>query len=706
MRDLRDGYTTFLLETKGDRSKNKISCSGHILQFEEGEEVIVQGKWDADPVFGAQLKEVVVKSTPLDKPKLLQVILRSGFGIGVIAAQNIVEQLGEEICGPGTIEEGLSDRLMLIRGINRKQADGLTLLLKSHQYEQELYEYMLAHGGVYKDFLCLYKRYGSDALEMLRQTPYDIGRKSGIKFVICDSIAKENGEHGQSAKRLEYGVRRALQSAASEGHTYLEKPQLLRATQRVLRNAVFPEHISLPALSLGIELAVRAGIVKEGKRYYLPALRKAEKRVAENIGRMSFGVAPYEEYQDNLAETIMEEIGISFAQEQKNAFSLLRSPGIKVLLGGPGTGKTTVVRGLVEAFLKMKPKAEIILCAPTGRAAQRLAEATGREAYTIHRLLEFTQGADKTNENLASKALQADFYVVDESSMINIELADTFLNEIQPGATVLFVGDDNQLPAIGAGNFLHDITHSEGINSVELTEVFRQKDGSATLQNARAICMGISRLSEGDDFHLMQVKDETMLEVVKEEFVRRYDAKCPYDVQVLAGTRGLVTKLNHLLQKAVNPNQEGLRYGGQVFRTGDKVIMNNNNYKMRYFNGDVGIITGILSQEYIKVQINQVEILLTIDELDDMELGYAITVHKSQGSEYPVVFVVLPAKPKTMLRRKILFTAISRGKKEVRVFAQKSTIAMAVANNEEENRQSTLIQRLKIQKKKAEKGAA
>lgn len=708
MRDLRDGYTSFILEVESENKRKKYYCSGNILPVEEGEIIIVQGKWEVDPIYGPQMKDVIIRRPPMDKNSLLRLILSSSLGIGVAAARSIVEAFGEQLTQE-SLDEDLENRMVLLRGVTRRQCQQIINRVRTQSKQQELYEYLIKHGGVYKDYLILYRKYGFDALEMLKNNPYEIGLKSGLRFIICDSIAKENGGHAHSTKRLENGIRRTLHAAGTEGHTYLEKPQLLKEAQRLLRNAVFPDPVSVPAICLGIELATRSGVVREENRYYLDFLRNAEKHVAEKIGRMSFPPVQYMEYHPDLVEQVMKKTGIQFADGQREAFTLLQSSGVKVLLGGPGTGKTTTVHGLVEAFQIMKPDADILLCAPTGRAAQRLAEATGREAFTIHRLLEFAK-TNMTGQVLSSKELEADLYIVDESSMINIELADMFLSAIEPGATIIFVGDNDQLPAIGPGNFLHDLTYCDGIPTVELTEVFRQKSGSVILKNARSICMGISKLENGDDFEHIVIEDDVVFSRVQEEYLKYYDKNDPYYVQVLACTTSMVSKLNEQLQKMVNGDSPGIRYGGTYFRVGDKIIMSSNNYRMRYFNGDVGVITGILSQDHIKVRLNQIEIILTLDEFEDMRLGYCITVHKSQGSEYPVVFVVLPSKPKNMLKRKILFTGITRGKKSVKVFASKASIAMAVANNDEEKRQSTLMRRLEVLKKRRcrhyEKGAA
>lgn len=339
MRDLRDGYTSFILEVQNENKRKKYYCSGNILPIEEGEHIIVQGKWEIDQLYGPQIKDVIIKRPPMDKNGLLKLILSSGLGLGTATARNIVENFGEQLI-QNSLDEELENRMVLLRGITRKQCQQILNRLRNQNNQQELYEYLVRHGGVYKDYLILYRKYGFDALEMLRKKPYEIGLKNGLRFIVCDSIAKESGGHSQSAIRLENGIRRALHAAASEGHTYLEKPQLLKETQRLLRNAVFPDPVSVPAICLGIELATRSGVVREENRFYLDFLRNAEKRVAENIGNMSFPSVRYEEYQTALIDQVMEKTGIQFANGQRDAFTLLESSGVKVLLGGPGTGKS------------------------------------------------------------------------------------------------------------------------------------------------------------------------------------------------------------------------------------------------------------------------------------------------------------------------------------------------------------------------------
>lgn len=687
IRDLRDGYTSFLI--RSDKG-TLISCTGNILPLEEGIHVKVSGNWETNK-FGQQITHAEVKRVFQNENDLLLYLLKSDVGIGVVKAKEIVKTLGPYLI-ENTLEYKIEDQLLKIRGIRRLHAQKIITALQRHQYEQSFFDYLIRHGGEYKDFDNLNKMYGHEAFSMLKQSPHRIGRKSGVKFLVCDAIAKENGGLAHSAERLEYGIRWALQHGASKGHTYLPRHDLLRDTQDLLKNAIYPERVSFAALQLGIDLALRSDIIKEENRYYLKTLRNAEKEAAKHINRLTFRInKSFSEYNPTLVRMMMEKQKIEFAPEQMEAFDLLQNPGIKVLIGGPGTGKTTVARGLVEVFLLMKPDAEIILCAPTGRAAQRLSEATGREASTIHRLLELSKGNIREHTELTTKSKM---YIIDESSMINIEMANLLLSEIESGAIVIFLGDTDQLPAIGAGNFLLDLIQYENIQTVELTKVYRQAGSSITLQNAKLINLGISQLQDGDDFESIQAKDDEILNILPKEFIRYYDSRDPYKVQALTCTRKLANQMNGVLQNLVNPVAGGIRYGGRVFRVGDKILMTNNNYKLGYFNGDVGKITNILPGNYIKVKVNQLEILMTIDELEDMDLGYAMTVHKAQGSEYRVVLLALSSAPRSMLSRKILYTGITRGKEKVVLIAEKTSIAIAVANNEDE-RNSMLIPRLK-----------
>lgn len=687
IRDIRDGYTSFLIKTEQEKI---IFCTGNILPLEEGIHVKVRGNLQTDNLHGKQLTHTDVKRVFLDENDLLRYILKSNAGIGVTVAKEMIRLIGPTLL-EDALEINFEERLLKIRGIRRLQAQKITAVLRKQQLEQSLFDYLLRHGGEYKDFAIINRKYGYEALQMLKEKPYEIGRKNGVKFLTCDSIAKENGALAHDTDRLEYGIRWALQNGASKGHTYLKRQDLLRDAQDLLKNAIFPQRVSFAALQLGVEFALRSGVIKEGDRYYLTTLRDAEIQVAGHLSRLLFESGEdFPEYSINLAKSVAAKLKIDFAEEQLDAFVLLKSPGVKALLGGPGTGKTTVIRGLVEGFLLMQPEGQITLCAPTGRAAQRLAEATGREASTIHRLHELSKKnlKEKTKSVSGTK-----MYVIDEASMINIEMANMLLSEIENGSIVIFVGDVDQLPAIGAGNFLADLGQYNQIPTIELTQVFRQAGASVTLQNAKLINLGISKLEEGMDFQMIQANDDEMLDIIPKAFIKYFDAQDPYKVQALACTRQLVNQLNTILQNAVNPAKGGIRYGGRTFRTGDKILMVRNNYKLGYFNGDIGKIDSILPGDYIKIRINQLEIMMTLDELEDMDLGYAMTVHKAQGSEYQVVLLALTSTPQNMLSRKILYTGMTRGKGKVILIAKQASVAMAVANNEEQ-RNSMLIRRL------------
>lgn len=698
IRDLRDGYTSFLVKSNEDRGK-LIFCTGNILPLEEGIRVRVNGRWEQNG-SGWQITNAKVKRIFLDENDVLMYLLKSNVGIGAAKAKEIVTILGLDAV-EYTMTCDIEEQLLKVRGVHRLQAKKIIGHLRKHEYEQSFFDYLILHGGEYKDFDSLNKMYGYEAYSMLKKHPYQIGRKSGLKFIVCDSISKENGGLAHSAQRLEYGIRWALQNGAAKGHTYLRRHDLMREAQDLLKNAIYPDRVSFAALQLGVDLALRSGIIKEEDRYYLQVLRDAEKQAAEQISRLSFWRGKnFPEYNPDLLHFIMKSQNMELAPEQIEAFELLQNPGIKALIGGPGTGKTTVAKVLIAGFLMMKPEAEIILCAPTGRAAQRLSESTGRAASTMHRFLELSRSDIGKDKEMTTKSK---LYIVDEASMINIEMASLFLSRIEDGAIVIFLGDTDQLPAIGAGNFFSDLSQYRGIQTVELTKVYRQAKSSVTIQNAKLINLGIPQLHDGNDFEIIQAKDNEIPNIVPREFIKYYDPMNPYKVQVLACTRKLVNQMNGVLQKLVNPAAGGIRYGGRLFKVGDKIIMTNNNYKLGYFNGDVGKITNIFPDNYIKVRINQLEILITIDELEDMDLGYAMTVHKAQGSEYQVVLFAFTSTPRNMLSRKILYTGITRGKDKVVLITEKTSIAIAVANNEN-NRNSMLLPRIEAIKKK--RGAA
>lgn len=699
-RDLKTGYTIFVLSVDYSGKKKDITCMGEILSIQENTQLHVTGCWEESRLYGRQLVNAKVTKLPCSKAEMLRYLVSGSFGFGISVAQEIVSLFGFDP-DKYLADPFMEKELRKIRGVTSDGAHKLLEQLKAQQRETQLYFFLMEHGGDYQHFLAAVDRLGDNALQMLQENPYETGKCIGLTLPICDSVFKQQGGKANNSSRVEFGIYWTLLREASAGHTFCNKNDLLQKVQRELKNPIFPDAVTIPAVLLGLDRATGKDVVKEQKRYYLRRNREREIQLSVIIDRLlEEGYKRYKTYDENLAAWVMEQMRCSFADEQQDTFPLLSSPGIKMIIGSPGTGKTTVIRGLIMAFRKMFPQAVIKLCAPTGRAAQRMAESTGEEASTIHRLLgTLKQSGEALKQKSAEVFIPADMIIVDESSMLNLEVACDLFSAIRPGTLVLLVGDTHQLPAIGAGNVLFDLIFSQLIPVVTLTKIFRQAEGSAILQNAQAINVGVSKLEEANDFKILPAEDSDILEVVSQKFTECYNTADPYSIQVIASTVKMVEALNKEIQKNVNKQQGGLFYGGVNFRLGDKVLMVRNNYEVGYYNGDIGVITGI-GKECMKVKINQTELLLKREELRDVQLGYAITAHKGQGSEFPTVMVVLPQQPQNMLKRKLVYTSITRGKGMVYLIAKESSIIAAVSNNQEAQRNSYLIPRLHALAKK------
>ena len=699
-RDLKSGYTVFVLSVNYTGTKKDITCTGEILPIQDNTQIHVTGCWEESRLYGRRLVDAKITKLPTDKTEMLRYLVSGSFGFGISAAQEIVSLFGFDPA------QYLSNPLMetelrKIRGVTQAGAHKLLEQLKAQQRETQLYFFLIEHGGDYQHYLKAFDRLGDNALQIIQKNPYEAGKRIGLDLQVCDSIFKQQGGKANNSNRVEFGIYWTLLQEASAGHTFCNKNDLLQKAQRALKNHIFPDVVTIPAVLLGLDRATRQDIVKEQKRYYLYRNREREIQLAAIVDRLlAEDCKRYKSYDENMASWVMEKMHCSFAEEQQTAFSLLSSPGIKMLIGSPGTGKTTVIRGLIMAFHKMFPQAVIKLCAPTGRAAQRMTESTGEEASTIHRLLgTLTCSGETLSRKSAEVFIPADMVIVDEASMLNLELANDLFSAIRPGTLVLLVGDTHQLPAIGAGNVLFDFIFSGLIPVVTLTKVFRQSKDSVILQNAQAINVGVSKLEEASDFKIVSAEDSDILEAVAEKFMECYDVANPYSVQVISSTVKTVEALNLELQKAVNKQTGGIHYGGINYRLGDKILMVRNNYKVGYYNGDIGLVTAI-GKDCMKVRINQTELLLKKEELRDIQLGYAITAHKGQGSEFPTVMVVLPQQPQNMLQRKLLYTSITRGKNMVYLFAKEASIVAAISNNQEAQRNSYLIPRLHALAKK------
>lgn len=433
---------------------------------------------------------------------------------------------------------------------------------------------------------------------------------------------------------------------------------------------------------------------------HLKWMHRAENEVARHLLRLLQASEPLN-YDPSVVDWAESTCGIKYAPQQREAFRLVQKTGVAIVTGGPGVGKTTTVNGLISAYEKLNPGKIVRMCAPTGRAAQRMTESTGKEAVTIHRLLEFRPyGNDVAHKN-AADPIEADLIVVDEASMLDIELAEIFLGAVKSGTLVLFIGDINQLPSVGPGDVLNDMIASKVIPTVQLTTVFRQGSQSPIIVNSRRINDGLHSAVTDENYN-MEIYNSTDAMRIRIGLLAssRYNPCNPFDFQILAPTHKGdvgVAYINQLLQERLNPpspNKPEMAFGNRIYRVGDKIIMLNNNYSTGYFNGDIGTVQAITA-EGVVVKILDKELTLTRTEMEDMNLAYCISIHKSQGSEFKDTVVVLPEKPSNMLQRNLLYTAITRAKKKVWVIAEGFAYREAVETCETGKRNTRLAVKLR-----------
>jgi len=552
----------------------------------------------------------------------------------------------------------------------------------------------------------IYKTYGDKAIEIVSKNPYQLAKDiRGIGFISADTIAGNLGIAKDSLDRARAGVSHVLLEATSQGHCGLPKETLIENSQKLLDieknliEAAILEEIKQQGLTLDF--------LDQGLTIFLTSYYIYEKQIAQIL--LKLVKLPILLDNSEVTESITKveaELNIELAFSQKEAIKIASQNRIMIITGGPGTGKTTLVKSLLKVISTQKLK--IKLCAPTGRAAKRLSESTGYEATTIHRLLEidpFSGGFKRDEKN----PLFCDYLVVDESSMVDVPLFYSLIKALPPHASLLLVGDVDQLPSVGAGQALKDIIDSGVIPTVHLTEIFRQAADSDIILNAHRVNKGlVPNLTpkEGSDFYFVEAEPgddiiEKIITMVNERIPKRFSLHSINDIQLLcpmqrggAGARSLNTEL----QKVLNPKSaEGIAKFGQVFAMGDKVMQTENNYDKEVYNGDIGIITSINKQDQ-EITIDFYDKVVTFDytDLDQITLAYATTIHKSQGSEYPAVIIPITMQTYMMLRRNLIYTAITRGKKLVVLIGQKKALAMAVRDNKGSHRFSKLREWLQI----------
>lgn len=671
-----------------------------------GQLLEIKGEWVKHPKFGQQFKATTYKTVAPTEISGIEKFLASGAinGIGPAMAKKIVAEFGEK-----TLEviAKSPNELLKIPGIGKKTAEKIST---SYLEQSELTEIMvwLENHGISNTYAGkIFAKYGSFAIDIMEKDIYRLFQDiEGIGFLTADKLAFNLGIQREDKRRIISGIDYALMQLCNNGHCCIPEMALVDKTAKILQ---VNNQIIFTILKERIDNgSLNTEVVGGETLIYPPYLYYAEKKVATRLLQLQQATEPLSE--DNLSLFIKvweKDNQIQLAQKQKEAIKACLHHGVLVLTGGPGTGKTTVIKGILSILKAQGLK--IRLAAPTGRAAKRLSETTGQKALTIHRLLEANNLAQDDNLQLGfskdiDDQLDADVIILDEVSMVDIVLMHHFLNAVPDGCRIILVGDTDQLPAVGPGSVLKDIIRSQKIPAIRLDEIFRQAQTSMIIQNAHIINAG--RLpdlrKQYSDFVFYELNDDTS---ITQKILDLCTKDLPHegfdvlkDVQVLSPMHRFlcgVENLNLMLQERLNPkkNQDELKYSSQTFRVGDKVMHIRNNYQKNVFNGDIGFIQDINNE---KLTVDYFDHIVTYEknELNELTLAYASSVHKSQGSEYKVVIIPLSTSHYIMLQRNLLYTAITRAKQKVIIVGSKKALMTAIQSNRTQKRYTLLAERL------------
>lgn len=710
-----NGYTVLRLDATDGQQIVVVGC---IPCAAPGEEMIVTGEWKHHPVHGAQVQaELVERYMPQTESAILS-YLSSGIvkGIGPATAQMLVQRFGEDTLDVLELEP---ERMTILKGITARKAKEISDSFRYQAGMRRLMEFLARNGLPTALALKLYKRYGDRASEEVRSNPYLLCEESfGVSFGAADEIALSGGAAEDSCARVEAAVLFTLLHNRNNGHVFLPREKLTAATAAMLGMEEGPVERAVDALTEAGKLVEEP--VANVNGCYLARLYEAESYVCRRILCMAQEEADQGKNVERILEQIQRRQGIEYAAQQRAAVEGAAKSGVFLLTGGPGTGKTTCVRGIVEMLECMG--CHVLLTAPTGRAAKRLGEACEREAQTIHRMLGMSYNeeiGEVTFSRHEKEPLEADAVIVDEMSMVDLSLMRALLAALRPGCRLIMVGDADQLPSVGAGNVFSDLIRSGQIAAVKLTEIFRQAQESAIVRNAHLINAGEQPPlnSNQGDFFFLRRRDEgqtvqTIVELCKTRLPKNMGIEAN-QIQVLSpmrkGAAGTM-ELNRALQEALNPAQPGKReklFGNTVFREGDRVMQIRNDYDILWqkadgavgtgvFNGDVGTVMEIdPSGELMTVCFDDRTAAYSGEMLGELELAYAVTVHKAQGSEYKAVIIAAAPCAQSLMVRNVLYTAITRARELLILVGDDQVVYQMAATDRRSRRYSGLRFRLK-----------
>lgn len=700
------GFCVLKVNVRGQ--KEPVSVVGSAASVAPGEFVECEGLWTNDRTYGLQFKATFMKIVPPSTVEGIEKYLGSGMvkGIGPHFAKILVNAFGDKVFN---IIENSHERLLDLPGIGKKRMERITGAWAEQKVVREIMVFLQSYGIGSARAVRIYKTYGDDAINKVRENPYRLALDiHGIGFKTADMLAQLLGIATDSMMRAQAGVRHVLQEISADGHCAETREHLVKTAARLLE---IPEAIIESAIDSETREENLVQDEIDGKTcLFLAPLYRAEVGVANNLKRLLKGKALWSDIDSEKAIPWMEgKTGLKLSESQREAVKLALKNKALVITGGPGVGKTTIVKSIIRIILAKK--IGILLCAPTGRAAKRLSEAAGMEAKTIHRLLEYDpmiNGFKRSKEN----PLETSLVVIDETSMVDIVLMNRLLSAIPDHAGLIIVGDIDQLPSVGPGAVLSDIIGSGAVPTVRLVEIFRQALTSKIIVNAHRINKGEMPIKadtrEPSDFYFIPAETseeihQKLTRSVTERIPQRFGMHPVRDIQVLTPmNRGALgaRSLNVELQKMLNSQAgAGINRFGTTFASGDKVMQTVNNYDKDVFNGDIGWITAVDTEEgVIRVNFDGRLVEYEFGELDELSLAYAATIHKSQGSEYPAVVIPLATEHYVLLERNLLYTAVTRGKKLVVIIGQPRALKIAIRNQKAVRRMTKLADRLKTQR--------
>ncbi|MBA3017177.1 MAG: ATP-dependent RecD-like DNA helicase [Proteobacteria bacterium] len=707
-----NGFTIARVKVSGRR--DLVTVVGNLMSPMPGEIIKMQGEWTSHPKYGEQFKLVRYKTSVPATVYGIQKYLGSGLirGIGPVMAGRIVKKYGKNSLD---IIENEIEKLAQVDGIGKKRIEMIRTAWDEQKEIRDVMLFLQTHGVSSGYATKIFRQYGNQSIAVVQENPYRLAADIfGIGFVIADGIAEKLGFSKDSTLRAEAGIQYVLHQMADEGNVYYPYELLLEKCREILQidreviakalgSIVVDKKIIIEDLNDNIE-----EFRENNKAVYLEKYYVCETRIAFRLKTLIGAPKSFRDIDlDRAVEWVQKQLFITLAEKQLEALRCSVENKVVVITGGPGTGKTTIINAVIKIFSRMKLK--IMLAAPTGRAAKRMSETTGYEARTIHRLLEFSfqKGGFQKNDK---KPLDCDLLIIDEASMIDTILMHHLLKAIPPRATFILVGDVNQLPSVGAGAILNDIIESGSVPVVELNEIFRQAKDSRIIVNAHKINSGIipdfktpTPSDYTNDFYFIQQEDpekvlEIILELLTDRIPRRFNFDPVDDIQVLTPMhKGVVGagNLNEKLQEALNPGENIIIRGDRGFRVNDKVMQIRNNYDKEVFNGDIGKIARIIADEQaLVISFDGREVGYEFADLDEIVLAYAVSVHKSQGSEYPAVIIPILIQHYMLLQRNLIYTAVTRGRSLVVMVGTKKALAIGINNNKTQKRYTYLKHRL------------